>query len=97
MSVLYGRTFDLTNLDTMKCFNTISAGYPFFSYNARKNIGSMMITIAMTATVTDVCAFKRKKDGTPRSAATPKQMICRFVRFKKILVLTRERSRGTGT
>ncbi len=57
----------------------------------------MMTTIAMTAAVTDVCAFKRKKDGTPKSAATPKQMICRFVRFKKILVLTRERSRGTGT
>ncbi len=56
-----------------------------------------MITIVMTATVTDAYSFRRKKDGTPRSAASPKQMICRFVRFKKILVFTRERSRGMFT
>jgi len=36
-----------------------------------------------------------KKDGTPTSAAAPKQMSCRFVRPKNTLVFTRVRSRGT--
>jgi len=38
----------------------------------------------------------KKKDGTPISAASPKQMSCLFVRFKNTLVLTRVRSLGTG-
>ena len=38
----------------------------------------------------------KKKDGTPMSAASPKQMSCLCVRFKKTLVLPRGRSLGTG-
>lgn len=83
--------------EIIKCFKMISAGYPSFSYIAMKNMGSMMSTIAMAATVTGAADLIIKKDGTPRSAAVPKQMICRFVRFKKTFVRTLERSRGTDT
>ena len=81
----------------MKCFSTISAEYPSFSYNARKNIGSMIISIAITATGAEIACLIIKKDGTPRSAAAPKQTICRFVKFRKTFVFTRDRSRGTDT
>lgn len=37
----------------------------------------------------------KKKDGTPMSAATEKQMSCLFVRLKKTFDFTRVRSLGT--
>ncbi len=83
--------------DRIRCFSNISAGYPSFSYSAMKNIGSMMSTMAMAATVVDTADLIIKKDGTPKSAAVPKQMICRFVKFKNTFVRTFERSRGTDT
>ena len=39
----------------------------------------------------------RKYVGTPTAAAEAKQMICRLVRLSATLVLTLDKSLGTGT
>ena len=60
--------------------------------------GSFSAAAARIAEKSDEISFiSIKKDGTPKSAAVPKQMICLLVRFKKTFVLTLDRSRGTGT
>ena len=62
---------------------------------ARKKSGSMTIIMPIAATETFPSFLSRKKDGTPMSAAAPKQMSCLFVRLKTSFDLTRVRSRGT--
>ena len=49
------------------------------------------------ANVTFPVFFTRKNTGSPIQAASEKQISCRFVKLKKILVFTRDRSQGTGT
>ena len=44
----------------------------------------------------DGSLFIKKNDGTPMSAARPKQISCLLVRLRNTFVLTRVRSRGTG-
>ena len=54
-----------------------------------------MTIIPIAAVLTAVNCFKRKNDGTPRSAATLKQISCLFVRLNITLLFTFVRSRGT--
>lgn len=78
----------------MKCFATTSKGCPSFSYIARKNNGSMSRIIPSAARLTFPAAFRRKKKGTPMSAAAPKQINCLFVRLNRTFDFTLVRSRG---
>ena len=78
----------------MKCFATTSKGCPSFSYIARKNRGSMTRIIPSAARLTFPAAFRRKKKGTPMSAAAPKQINCLFVRLNRTFDFTLVRSRG---
>ena len=56
-----------------------------------------MITIMPIAAILVLpIFFKRKKDGTPTSAASEKQISCLLVRLNMILLLTFVRSRGTA-
>lgn len=73
-----------------------SSGCPFLSYMATKKSGIMTTIIPMAATLTFPVFFKRKKDGTPMSAAREKQISCRLVRLKATLLFTFVRSRGTA-
>jgi hypothetical protein len=59
-------------------------------------MGIMMMIMLMAARLVLPMLLMKKKDGTPISAASPKQISCLFVRFKNTLVLTRVRSLGTG-
>ena len=56
----------------------------------------MMMIMLMAARLVLPMLLMKKKDGTPMSAAIPKQRSCRLVRLKRIFDLTRVRSRGTG-
>lgn len=96
MSVRYGLTFGRTNFVSMKWSATTSSGCPSFSYMARKKSGSMTIIMPIAARDTFPSFLSRKKDGTPMSAAAPKQMSCLFVRLKTSFDLTRVRSREIG-
>jgi len=78
-------------------FRTFSAGCPFLSYMARRKNGSMRMTMTRTAVLTPNGDLSKKKTGTPTSAPLPKQMSCRFVRLKRTLVFTLDKSFGTGT
>ena len=62
---------------------------------ARRNNGIMMMIIAIAARLMFPSFLSKKKDGTPISAAAPKQISCRFVRLNNTFDLTRVRSRGT--
>ena len=55
----------------------------------------MIIIIPMAAVLTDAICFIKKNDGTPKSAATLKQISCLFVRLNTNLLFTFVRSRGT--
>lgn len=72
-----------------------SAFCPFFSYMARKKNGSITAIMTNEAAVTFAFLLTRKKSGNPIAIAAPKQMSCLLVRFRKTLLFTRERSRGT--
>ena len=50
-----------------------------------------------TAGVAPMLSFAKKKSGTPKSAAEPKQITCRFVSPNNILLFTFVRSFGTVT
>ena len=56
----------------------------------------MMMIMLMAARLVLPMLLMKKKDGTPMSAAIPKQISCRLVRLKRIFDLTLVRSRGTG-
>lgn len=84
------------NFVSMKCFAMTSRGCPSRSYMASRKSGIMMIIMPIAARETFPSFLSRKKDGTPISAAAPKQMSCLLVRLNSILLLTRVRSRGTG-
>ena len=56
----------------------------------------MITIIPMVAMLMLQICFRIKKDGTPRSAAMPKQMSCLLVILNTILSSTCVRSRGTG-
>ena len=84
------------NFDSIKCFAMTSRGCPSRSYIAKRNMGIMMMIMLMAARLVEPTLLIKKNDGTPMSAASPKQMSCLFVRFKNTLVLTRVRSLGTG-
>ena len=73
-----------------------SKGCPSFSYIAKKNRGSMTIIMVIAARLTFPMLLTKKNNGTPMSAAAPKQISCRLVRLKNALVFTLVRSRGTG-
>ena len=93
----YGRCLGRRN-STFRMFrSTFSSGCPFFSYMARKKKGIMTTIIPMAAVLTSQNCFSKKKDGTPMSAADPKQISCRFVRLNITLLLTFVRSLGTDT
>ena len=79
----------------MICPMSTSSGSPFFSYIARKNIGSMMMIIPSAASELLPVFRMRKYAGMPMTAATAKHMSCLFVSPKRIFVLTRDRSLGT--
>ena len=68
---------------------------PSLSYMARKKNGSMIRITPMEARLMFPVFRIKKKDGTPMSAATEKQMSCLFVRLKNTFDFTRVRSRGT--
>jgi hypothetical protein len=72
-----------------------SAGYPFFSYIARKKNGSMTAIMMSDAGVVPSLLLEAKKSGTPIRTAVPKHRSWRAVRFRKTLLLTRDRLRGT--
>ena len=76
---------------------TFSRGCPFFSYIPSRKNGSMTSIMHIAAVLLPSGALSRKKSGTPRSAPPPKLISCRFVMLNAILLLTRERSFGTGT
>ena len=84
------------NLVSMKCFAMTSSGCPSLSYMASRKSGIMMMIMPMAAREIFPSFLSRKKDGTPMSAAAPKQTSCRLVRLNSIFDLTRVRSRGTG-
>lgn len=73
-----------------------SKGSPFLSYMATKKSGIMTIIIPIAAALMLPVFFRRKKDGTPMSAAREKQISCRFVRLKATLLFTLVRSLGTA-
>ena len=54
-----------------------------------------MTIIPIAAMLTEPIVFSKKKDGTPMSAATLKQISCLFVRLNITLLFTFVRSRGT--
>ena len=56
----------------------------------------MIIIMPNAARLTLPQDLSRKKNGTPMSAAIPKQISCRFVRLKNTFDFTLVRSRGTG-
>jgi hypothetical protein len=74
-----------------------SRGWPFFSYTPSMKNGSMMSIMHSAAVLFPNGPLMRKNSGTPSSAPPPKHTSCRFVRLNAILLLTRERSLGTGT
>ena len=53
--------------------------------------------ITSAATVVPVLPLSKKKSGTPISAATEKQISCRFVKLKSTLDFTFVKSFGTFT
>ena len=53
--------------------------------------------ITSAATVVPALPLSKKKSGTPISAATAKQISCRFVRLKSTLDFTFVKSFGTFT
>lgn len=55
----------------------------------------MITIIPITAVFTLVMFLSKKKDGTPISAATPKQISCLLVKLNITLLFTFVRSRGT--
>jgi hypothetical protein len=59
-------------------------------------MGIMMMIMLMAARLVLPMLLMKKKDGTPISAASPKQMSCLLVRLRNTFVLTRVRSLGTG-
>ena len=65
-----------------------SNGCPFRSYMASRKNGSITRIMQIAAVLTPVCAFVRKKSGTPMAAPQPKQISCLFVRLNNTLVLT---------
>ena len=83
------------NLVSMKCCAMTSSGCPFRSYMARKNRGIIITIITTVAALTPMGFLSRKNDGTPSSAALPKQTSCRLVRLNRSLLLTLDRSLGT--
>ena len=62
---------------------------------ARKKNGIIITIIPMTAVLTFTAVLNRKNDGTPMSAAMPKQISCRLVRLNITLLFTFVRSLGT--
>ena len=56
---------------------------------------ALLIIIPIAAVLTDATCFIRKNDGTPKSAATEKQISCLLVRLNITLLFTFVRSRGT--
>lgn len=71
-----------------------SAGIPSFSYMARKNGGSIRPIIKSAAPVLPSAVRVKIYVGMPISAAAPKHMSWRFVRFSATFVLTFVKSRG---
>ena len=57
----------------------------------------MLIIISSVAVLEPNGCRSIKNSGIPTRAPLPKQMICRLVRLKKTLLLTFDRSLGTGT
>lgn len=55
----------------------------------------MITIIPMTAVLTFTTVLSKKNDGTPMSAAIPKQISCLFVRLNITLLFTFVRSLGT--
>ena len=55
----------------------------------------MITIIPMTAVLTFTTVLSKKNDGTPMSAASPKQISCLFVRLNITLLFTFVRSLGT--
>jgi len=75
----------------------ISSGWPFFSYIAMRNAGSITTIITIAAALTPMGFRSKKKSGAPMSAPQPKQMSCRFVRLNSTLLFTLVKSLGTLT
>ncbi len=84
-------------LARMKWIMMTSSGSPFFSYIPMKNMGIIRIIIPRAAREIFPVFFRRKKAGTPTTAAMEKQMSCHLVRPKRILDFTFVRSLGTET
>ena len=79
----------------MKWFRYTSRGWPFLSYMAKKNRGIMIIIIPIAAMLVLPIFLSKKKDGTPMSAATEKQISCLFVRLNITFDFTLVKSLGT--
>ena len=81
----------------MRFLRITSRGWPFFSYMAIKNAGSMTSIITIAAELFPRGFLSKKKSGTPMSAPHPKHSNCRLVRFRSILLLTLFKSEGMET
>ena len=81
----------------MKLRSISSAGWPSFSYMARKNNGSIKPIIRSAAVVSPIQPRVKIYAGIPMTAATLKQMSCLAVRLKNALFLILLRSFGTLT
>jgi len=57
----------------------------------------MTTIITIAAAVVPMPPLSKKKSGTPMSAASPKQISCRFVKLKSTLDLIFVKSFGTFT
>lgn len=57
----------------------------------------MTTIITIAAAVVPMLPLSKKKSGTPMSAASPKQISCRFVKLKSTLDLIFVKSFGTFT
>ena len=57
----------------------------------------MTTIITIAAAVVPMPPLNKKKSGTPMSAASPKQISCRFVKLKSTLDLIFVKSFGTFT
>ena len=64
---------------------------------AKRKQGSMTVIITIAERLVPALSLSRKNRGSPKHKAADRQMICRFVRFKATLVLTLDKSFGTGT
>ena len=70
---------------------------PYFSYMAKRNQGTMIVSMIIEAKLVGIMFLSKKNTGKPVAAAAEKHTACRLVKPITNLVLIADKSFGIGT